>query len=85
MIYSHVYFDPTAKHFWTSKCNTDVKDYSSSHIVQITDFLEYLHEYCMEKSETCAKFQSSFVVTKNIKMCFWTAAPVKNWHKNALP
>ena len=30
--------------------------YSSSLIVQITDFLEFLHEYCNEKSETCTKF-----------------------------
>ena len=30
--------------------------YSSSHIVQITDFLEFLHEYSQEKSETCTKF-----------------------------
>ena len=29
---------------------------SSSHIVQIRDFLELLHEYCKEKSETCTKF-----------------------------
>ena len=27
----------------------------SSHIVQKTDFLEFLHEYCKEKSETCTK------------------------------
>ena len=26
------------------------------HIVQIRDFLELLHEYCKEKSETCTKF-----------------------------
>ena len=30
--------------------------YSSSHKAQITDFLEFLHEYCKEKSETCTKF-----------------------------
>ena len=29
---------------------------SSPHIVQIRDFLEFLHEYCKEKSETCTKF-----------------------------
>ena len=29
------------------KCN-----YSSSDIVQIADFLEFLHEYCEEKNET---------------------------------
>ena len=29
---------------------------SSSHIVQIMDFLEFLREYCKEKSETCTKF-----------------------------
>ena len=32
------------------------KNYSSSHIAQITDFLEFLHEYCKEKPETCTKF-----------------------------
>ena len=31
-------------------------DYSSFHIVQITDFLEFFHEYCKEKSDTCTKF-----------------------------
>ena len=30
--------------------------YSSSHIAQITDFLEFLHEYCKEKSETYTKY-----------------------------
>ena len=29
--------------------------YSSSHIVQIMDFLEFLHENCKEKSENCIK------------------------------
>ena len=47
----------------------------------ITDFWEFLHEYCQEKSETCTKFLTSFVVTKNIKIGFWPAAPVKNRHK----
>ena len=42
------------------------KLYSSSHIVQITDFLEFLHEYGKENSETCTKFRTSFVVYKNI-------------------
>ena len=30
--------------------------YSSSHIAQIMDFGEFLHEYREEKSETCTKF-----------------------------
>ena len=30
--------------------------YSPFHIVQIMDFLEFLHEYCKEKSETCIEF-----------------------------
>ena len=30
--------------------------YSSSHIADITDFGEFLNEYCKEKSETCTKF-----------------------------
>ena len=55
--------------------------YSSSHIIQITDFVEFLHEYCKEKSKTCAKFWTSFFVTKNIKICFRPATPVKNQHK----
>ena len=44
--------------------------YSLSHIVQITDFLEFFHERCKEKSETCTKFLTSFVVTKNIEISF---------------
>ena len=44
-------------------------------------FLEFLHEYCKEKCETCSKFKTSFVVTKNIKIGFWPASPVKNRHK----
>ena len=31
-------------------------NYSPSHLVQITDFLEFLFEYCKEKSETFSKF-----------------------------
>ena len=30
--------------------------YSPSHIAQITDFLDFLHEYCMEKPETFTEF-----------------------------
>ena len=30
--------------------------YSSSHIVQITDFVDFLHEYCEEKSEIFTEF-----------------------------
>ena len=55
--------------------------YSSSHIVQIMDFLEFLHEYCKEKSETCTQFQTNFVVTKNIKIGFWPASPWRNRHE----
>ena len=31
-------------------------EHSSSRIAQITEFLEFLHEYCKENSETCTKF-----------------------------
>ena len=55
--------------------------YSPSHIVQIMDFLEFLHIYCKEKSETSTKSWTSFVVTKNIGISFWPAALVKNQHK----
>ena len=44
-------------------------------------FLEFFYEYCKEKSDICTKFSTSFVVTKNIKIGFLSAAPVKNWHK----
>ena len=30
--------------------------YSPSHIIQITDFLDFLHEYCEEKIETFIEF-----------------------------
>ena len=30
--------------------------YSSSHIFQMIDFLDFLHEYCEEKSETFKEF-----------------------------
>ena len=52
------------KHF---KMNQSKAMYSSSHIVQITDFFwfEFLHEYFKEKSETYTKFETSFVETKN--------------------
>ena len=30
--------------------------YSPFHTVQITDLLEFLHEYCKEKSETFTEF-----------------------------
>ena len=39
-----------------AKASVSNQFYSSSHIAQITDFLEFLHEYCEEKSETCTKF-----------------------------
>ena len=31
-------------------------NYSLSHIVQITDFWDFLHEYCKENSETFTEF-----------------------------
>ena len=34
----------------------------------MTEVLEFLHEYKKEKSETCTKFKTSFVVNKNIKV-----------------
>ena len=55
--------------------------YSSTHVVQIMDFLDFLNVYCKEKSETCTKFYTSFVVTKNLKISFWPAVLVKNQHK----
>ena len=68
-----------SEHFSATLFNTF--NYSSSHIVQITYFLEFLHEYCKEKSETCTKPQTSFVVTKNIEIGFWPASLVKIRHK----
>ena len=40
--------------------------YSLSHIVQIMDFLDFLHEYCEEKSETFTEFEINFVLTRII-------------------
>ena len=37
-----------------SKTSMDV--YSPSHVAQKTDFLDFLHEYCEEKSETFTEF-----------------------------
>ena len=45
-----------ANHSNTKHDFLDYHNYSSSHIVQIMDFLEFLHEYCKENSETCTKF-----------------------------
>ena len=40
-----------------SKSITHVyKNYSPSHIVLVTDFLEFLHEYCKEISEIFTEF-----------------------------
>ena len=36
--------------------------YFPFHIVQITNILEFLHEYCKEKSETFTEFQISLVL-----------------------
>ena len=35
--------------------------YSPFHVVQKTDLLEFLHEYCQEKSETFTDFFTYFV------------------------
>ena len=43
------------------------KNYTS---FQITDFLEFLHKYFKEKSETLIEFQNSLVIIKNIKIIF---------------
>ena len=40
----------------TQHSDLSIKKNSLSHIVQITDFLDFLHEYCEEKSETFAEF-----------------------------
>ena len=42
--------------------------YSPSHIVQITDVCEFLHECCKEKSETFSEFYTNLVLTRNIKI-----------------
>ena len=34
----------------------DSGSYSPSHIAQITDILDFLHEYCKEKPETFTEF-----------------------------
>ena len=55
---NYILYSPSVVNF--SLCHNIISmhyhDYSCSHMVQITDFLEYLHEYCKEKSETCTKF-----------------------------
>ena len=59
-------FDPAPpRGYMMSVTSLMINAYSSSHIVQITDFFEFLRECWKEKSETC----------------FWPAAPVKNWLK----
>ena len=55
--------------------------YSPSHIVQITDFLDFLDEYCEEKSETYTEFLTNFVLTRNIEIIRWCAVVVKNQQK----
>ena len=45
-----------------------VLHYSLSHIVQITNFLDFLHEYCEEKSETFTEFSTNFVFNRNTKI-----------------
>ena len=40
--------------------------YSLSHLVQITDFLDFLHEYCEEKYETFTEVYTNFVLTRDI-------------------
>ena len=32
------------------------------------DFLDFLHEYCEDKSETFTEFLTNFVLTRNIKI-----------------
>ena len=44
-------------------------------------FLDFLHEYCEEKSETFPEFQTNFVLTRNIKNIRWCAAVAKNQQK----
>ena len=50
------------------RSTTGYKSYFHSHIVQITDFLDFLHEYCEEKSETFTEFLTYFVLTRTIKI-----------------
>ena len=60
----------------TYKSLASLTDYSPSHIVQITDFREFLHEYCKGKSETFTKILTCLVR----KISFWPAALAKNEH-----
>ena len=48
----------TKLHVYTCslKNSTELKVYSPSHIAQIMDFLDFLHEYCEEKPETFTEF-----------------------------
>ena len=51
--------------------------YSPSHIVQKTNFLDFLHEYRKDKSETFTEFWTNFVLTTNIKIIRWCAVVAK--------
>ena len=46
---------------------------------------EFLHECCGENSETFTEFQTSLVVTKNIKITFSTDSTYEEQVQNALP
>ena len=56
-------------------------NYSLSHLVQITDFLDFLHEYCEEKSVTFTEFLTNFVLTRRIKIIRLYAVVAMNKQK----
>ena len=58
-------------------------NYSPSHIVQITDFGEFLHEHFEEKSETFTEFYNNLVLTRSIKIICWCAVVARHQQKIA--
>ena len=50
-------------------------------MVQITDFVDFLHEYWKEKSETLTEFLFNLVLTWNIKIICWCAIVAKKQQK----
>ena len=55
--------------------------YSLFHTVKITDFLDFLHEFCEEKSKIFRIFKTNFVLIQNIKNIRWCAEVSKNQQK----
>ena len=64
-----------------SCASVEIEIYSPLHIVQITDFLGFLHGNREELYETFTKFYSNLVLTKNIKIIHRCVLAVKNQQK----